>query len=780
MEQLPPRSRGGRRAAPGGGLQLSNRGVCDDRKVSVVGRGSRRLEGRDKVAGATRYTADFELPGMLYVQLVLSHLPAARIKGIDTAAAAAAPGVVRVFTGADLESGASGPDKPLAVDRVFYGGQAVAAVVAESEAAAADAAALVYADLEPIQAVTDAESAMKQGAPTVLDTVDETSEEDAAVHGAATASESEPAQRPPNVTAVASFTRGDVRAGMASADVVIKQTYRLAGVHHSPLEPHVAIVRPEPDGGLTIWAPTQGPFALRDDLSKALGMPAFKIRVVPMPVGGGFGGKVSLLEGLLVLLAQKTGRPVRLNLTRQQDFVVGHPAPAAVFDIELGAKRDGKLVALRARYHFDNGATSGWHAGITGSFLAGTYQIPNFEIIGYEVSTNKTPVDAYRGPGGPQAYFALESALDELALELNIDPIEVRLRNASKEGDPAADGNPWPRIAMVEVLEEARRHPLYTAPTGAGEGVGVAIGSWGGARTPAAAGCRVEPDGTLSVLIGTPDISGATTGLAMIAADAFGVSLDKVRIETGETGIAPHGPIAAGSQTTYSIGGAVHEAAQEARRQLFEIATDELEAAPEDLEIVDGRVAVRGVPDRFVEITRLVAMSTEFMGRYKPIHATGRSAVRGASPQFTVQIARVRTDPETGAFQLIGFAAIQDVGRAINPPEVEGQIHGGAAQSLGRALGEQLAYDSEGQLRSGSFLDYELPTADQLPDIDVRLVEVPSPMGPLGAKGVGEPPAIPAPAALANALARATGNRVRGVPIDRSALIQQPAGARAG
>ncbi|TMC99979.1 MAG: xanthine dehydrogenase family protein [Chloroflexi bacterium] len=748
--------------------------------MSVVGRGQRRLEGADKVAGVTRYTADLEIAGLLHVQVVLSPLPAARIKSIDTAAAAAAPGVVGVFTGADLASTANGPDKPLAVDRVFFGGQAVAAVVAVSETAATDAAALVDVDLEAIPAVTNAEVAMREGAPQVLETVAETSEEDAAVHGAATASESEPTERPPNVTAVASFKRGNVAKALAGADVVIKQTYRLAGVHHSPLEPHVAIARPEADGGVTIWAPTQGPFALREDVAKVLGVPAYKVRVIPMPVGGGFGGKVILLEVLLSMLALRVGRPVRLALTRQQEFVVGHPAPGAVFDLELGAKRDGKLVALRVRYHYDNGATSGWHAGITGSFLGGTYQIANFELTGFEVATNKTPVDAYRGPGAPQAYFALESAIDELALQLDIDPIELRLRNASKEGDPSADRSPWPRIAMIECLEAARRHPLYTAPVGAGEGVGVALGSWGGARTPAAAGCRVEPDGTLSIVIGTPDVSGATTGLAMIAAEAFGVSTDKVRIQTGETDTAPHGPIAAGSQTTYSIGGAVQEAALEARRQLLEIATDELEAAPEDLEISDGRVSVRGVPDRFVEITRLVAISTEFMGRHKPIHASGRSAVLSASPQFTVQIARVRTDPETGAFQLTGYAAIQDVGKAINPPEVEGQIHGGAAQALGRALGEQLAFDSDGQLRTGSFLDYELPTADQLPDIDVSLIEIPSPVGPLGAKGVGEPPAIPGPAALANALARATGTRVREVPVDRSALVKERTGARSG
>ena len=294
----------------------------------------------------------------------------------------------------------------------------------------------------------------------------------------------------------------------------------------------------------------------------------------------------------------------------------------------------------------------------------------------------------------------------------------------------------------------------------------MAAGSWGGARTPSAAGCRVEPDGTLSVQIGTPDVSGATTGLAMIAADAFGYPVEKVRIETGETGSAPYGAVAAGSQTTYSLGGAVHEAAVEARRQLLEIATEELEAAPEDLELIDGRVAVRGVPERFVEITQLVTLSTEFMGKYRPVHASGRSAVKVASPQFTVHIARVKTDPETGAFE-----AIQDVGRAINPPEIDGQIHGGATQSVGRALGEQLVYDADGQLRTGSLLDYDLPTVDQMPVIDVRLIEVPSPVGPLGAKGVGEPPAIPGAAAVANAVSRATGVRIRELPIDRSLLV---------
>jgi CO/xanthine dehydrogenase Mo-binding subunit len=741
--------------------------------VSTRTRGKRRQEGRGKVDGSTRFTADLELPGLLHVQLVLSHQPSARIRAIDVTAASAAPGVVAVVTGPDLlEVEASGPDKPLAIGRVFYAGQPVVAVIAESEAAAADAAALVEVDYEPLPVVANPEQGMRSDAPVVLDAVADGSENDASMHGAATDSESEPEERPRNVSSVAGYKRGDAEAGLAAADVVIKQTYRIAGVHHGFIEPHVSVVRPEPGGGFTIWAPTQGPFAVRDEIVKLLDLAPHEVRVISMPVGGGFGGKVMLLEALLVLLARKVRRPLRLSLTRQQEFQMGRPAPAARFDIELGAKRDGTLTALRARYEYDNGATGGWHAGITGSFLGGTYRVPNFDLRGYEVATNKTPTDAYRAPGGPQAYFALESAMDELAIELGMDPIELRLHNASREGDPTADEQPWPRIAMVECLEAAQRHPVYTAPVGPGEGVGVALASWGGARSPGAAGCRVEPDGTVSILIGSPDISGASTGLAMIAAEAFGVPAENVRVVIGDTSYAPQGPMAAGSQVTYSLGGAVYEAALEARRQLLEIATEALEAAPEDLDIVDGRVTVKGVPDRFVEITKLVAMSTEFMGRHRPISATGRSAVQSASPAFTVHIARVRTDPETGAYQLTGYAAIQDVGRAINPPEAQGQVHGGAVQSLGRALGEALVYDADGQLRSGSFLDYELPTADQVPLIDVELIEVPSPVGPLGAKGVGEPPAIPGPGALTNALARATGIRVRSVPVDRSLLVK--------
>ena len=733
----------------------------------------RRQEGGEKVTGQTRFTADLELPGLLHVHLVVSHSASARIRAIDTRAALSVPGVVDVVKAADLGLlNNPGPDLPLAADRVFYAGQPVVAVVAESEAAAEDAAAVVDVEYDETPVVVEPSLAIRPDAAQVLAEDEAASEEDASIHGASAAADEAPTDRPPNVSGVAHLTRGDIDAALKSADVVISATYEIARAHQSFMEPHVSVVRPEPDGGLTIWSSTQGPFVVRDDIAQLTGLPTRKVRVMPMPVGGGFGGKIELLEPLLALLALRLRRPVRLVLTRSHEFVVGRPAPSAHFELELGARRDGTLVALRGRFRYDNGASAGWHGGLTAGFLAGTYRIPNFDLQGLEVATNKTPVDAYRAPGATQAFFALESAMDELALALNIDPIELRLLNVSREGDPTPDGNQWPRVGSVEVLEAVKTHPLYAAPIGDHEAVGVALGSWGGARTPSAAGCRVEPDGTVAITVGSPDISGTATGLALIAAEAFGVTADKVRVETADTANAPFSATSSGSQVTYSVGGAVYEAAQEARRQLLEIATEELEAAAEDLDIVDGRVAVKGAPNRSVEITRLVQVSREFMGRHKPIEAVGRSAVQVASPMFTVQIARVKVDPDTGAYQLTGYAAIQDVGHAINPPEVEGQIHGGAVQALGRALGEELVYDGDGQLRSGSFLDYELPAADQIPNIDVRLIEVPSPVGPLGAKGVGEPPAIPGTAALANAVSRAAGVRVRNAPIDRSLLVR--------
>ena len=730
----------------------------------VVGSAQRRLEGRAKVTGSQRFTADLELPGLLHARLVLSPHASARISGYDLAAARAVPGVVAVVTGADLPRlDMSGADLPLARDRVFFAGQPVLAVVAESPAAAADGAAAAGVDYEVLPAAVDVFDAIVEGAPRVLDER-EAAVDDAGAHGTAVAS-TVSEDRHHNITSQVDFKRGDAEGALAGSAHVVRGRWVSPAVHQGFLEPHVSIARPEPDGGLTIWTSTQGQFLTRKETAAALQVPLSRVRIVPMAVGGGFGGKICLLEPLAGHLALITGRPVGCELTRNEEFLMGRGAPGCTVDVELGADAEGRLTGLKARAWFDNGAGQGGLGGLAGLMLCGVYRLPAYDYQGFDVATSKTPVGAYRAPGAPQAFFALESALDELARALGMDPIELRLRNASREGDPRPDGAAWPRIGLVECLEAARAHPLYSRPAEPGEGVGVACGAWGGGREPAAAACRVEPDGTLALHVGYSDISGTDTTMAMIAAEAFGVSVDRVRVETGDSAAAPYAGMAGGSKTVYTVGPAVQRAAAEARRQVLEIAAEELEASVEDLVVEDGEVSVAGVPGKRVSVGHLAGLAAQFGGRYPPVLGQGRAAITEQSPMFTVHVCRVRADRETGEWRIASYLAVQDVGRALNPPEVIGQVHGGNLQALGRALGEQMAYDAQGTLRTASFLDYELPTIDQAPPVEVELLEIPSPHGPYGAKGVGEPPAVPGPAAVANAVAAATGWRAHSLPL---------------
>ena len=739
--------------------------------MEVLGKGERRLEGRSKVVGSARFTADRRLERLTHAALVLSHHAAARITSIDRSAAEEIPGVLAIVTGEDLtETSGTGPDLPLARERVFFSGQPVAAVVAETPQAAADAASLIFVDYDPLAAVTDPFEAMREGAPDVLPGAAGEAE-DAGAHGTAGGGESG-GERAPNVTAQVRFRRGDPAAALAACPHVVRRRYHLPAVHQGFLEPHVAMAAWDDDDRVTVWTPTQGQFLARRSIARTLGLRESDVTVEPMTVGGGFGGKVTLLEPLLTMLSKRVRRPVRLELTRTEEFLMGRGAPGCTIDLELGADDRGILRALKGAVVFDGGAGPAGLGNLCASLLAGSYRIADFDVLARDVATNKTPVAAYRAPGAPQAYFALESAVDELAERLGQDPIDLRLRNAVREGDPKADGTPWPKIGFVECLEEARRHPLYTAPLAAGEGVGVAAGSWGGGREPAAAGCQVDSDGTLTVLVGHQDISGTDTTMAMIAAETFGVPLERVRIEKGGSRTDPYAGMAGGSKITYTVGPAVAKAAADARQQLLEIAAEELEAAVEDLEIRDGHVQVKGVPARSRQIGALAQLGAQFGGKYPPVHGHGRNVVVAQSPMFTVHVCRVAVDRDTGDYRMTGYAAIQDVGRALNPPEVEGQIHGGVLQGVARGLGEELRYDTEGQLRTASFVDYGLPSIDQVPMIDVDLVEVPSPVGPFGAKGVGEPPAVPGPAALANAIARAAGVRPTTLPIDPSLLVR--------
>jgi CO/xanthine dehydrogenase Mo-binding subunit len=748
--------------------------------MSVIGQSVPRLDGPEKVTGLTRYAADVRLPGLLHARLVVSPHPHARIVRIDAGAARARPGVVRVFTGRDLPltkpDPASRNRAPLAIDEALFNGHPVAAVVAETEAVAEDAAALVQVEWEPLPAVTDPLVAMRPEAPRVGSRHGD-SEEELSMHGAEAGGGTGDEPKAPNVPTTVHFHRGDVERGLREADAVVERTYTTSMLHQGYLEPRAAVARADPLGQVTVWSSTQALFFTRLEVAAALGLPEHRVRVVAMPLGGGFGGKFVLLEPLAAALAVALRRPVSVVMTRHEEFLATTPAPASRFEVTLGARRDGTLTALRARVIFDAGAFSGAPLGIAALLLGGYYRCPNLDIRGWEVLTHKPGSGAYRAPGAPQATFAIESAMDELARRLGVDPLELRLRNAVEEGDPTPTGKPWPRIGLRECLEALRdRRATLTPPPADGDGTrrgwGVAAGGWMGGVEPASAVCRVNGDGSLTVVLGTVDMSGTNTGLAQIAAEAFGTSVEGVQIVNGDSDAAPYAGASGGSKITYTVGTAVKAAAEDARRQVLAIAASELEASVHDLEIADGHVQVRGVPDRRVAIGRLARLATEFGGRYEPILGRGASAITLRAPGFAAHLAEVAVDPATGRVRVVRQIVAQDVGRALNPAAIEGQVRGAVAQGVGWALLERMAYDEEGHLQSGTLMDYALPQVDQVPEVDVVLVEVPAPAGPYGARGVGEPPVIAAPAAIANAVADATGARFTALPITGEAVVR--------
>ncbi|GCE49437.1 CO/xanthine dehydrogenase Mo-binding subunit [Thermosporothrix hazakensis] len=751
----------------------------------AVGRSTNRLDGLEKVTGRTRYAGDITAYGMLHVRLVLSPYAHARIVSIDTAAAEAIPGVVAVFTAKTLEMAGAGTSSrsqsPLALDEACWCGHPVAVVVAESEAAAEDGAAAVEVDYDPLPVVVDPEAALLPDAPLARSrSEDEVSEiagggAHAAVsdEGAEEEEEEEPLSQ--NVSDKAHIKKGDIEVGLREADVVVERTYRTHPVHQSYLEPQSITVVPGPSG-LQVWASAQGLYETRSSIAKAINLPERQIHVESVPIGGAFGGKFGLLEPLAGAVAYKLRRPVRLVYTRQEDLLAGNPAPQAVFKLKLGAKRDGTLVALQAKVIFDAGVFPGAAASFGGMILANTYNCPNVDIRAYEVLTNKVSTGAYRAPNAPQSTFALESTVDALCNELGVDKLEFRRKNALREGDMSGFRQRLPRIGLVECIERIQQHPLWqqreqqktVVPDelkGWKVGIGVAVGGWPGGTESAAAACRLEKDGTFTVVLGTVDLTGSDTSMALIAAEGLGLSVASVNVAHDGTDTMPYSGGTGGSKTIYSMGPAVLKAAQDARRQVLEIAADMLEAAVDDLEIEDGKVVVRGVPSKNVSLEQIANSSMNFGAPYAPVYGNGRSAIANASPMYTAHLVKVAVDPETGKVRVLDYVAAQDVGYAINPAEVEGQMCGGITQGLGWALFEGMEYDENGQLLTPTLMDYALPHSQDVPNITPLLVEVPSGRGPFGAKGVGEPPVVPVAAAVANAIYDAVGARLEQIPM---------------
>ena len=743
----------------------------EKKEFKYIGKPRPIIDGLEKVTGYAKYTADFSVPNMLYIRPVLAQMANATITAVDKEDAAAVPGVVAVLTADDLPTKDnlinSRNNAVLAKGRTLWVGQPVAVIVAETETAAADAAELLFVDYEPQDdVVTTVMEAIKPNAPKVWPNGFPTADDDmSSLHGNTELGEAaDDSDDINNLQSKNNFERGDVEAGFAESDVVVEKRYRISGVHQGYMEPHAVVVDPDPLGrSLTIYTATQGMFGVRNDVANQLGLPQHSVVVKPLAFGGGFGAKYGIYEPLVAAVAVTVNQPVKLSLSRSEDFLSSTPAPEIVIDLKTGAKSDGSVTALQASVYTNNAVFSFNHGGMVAGVIGGTYKWQHVKIDTYEVNTFTNPVGAYRAPGAPQAAFAVEGNIDEMAAQLAQDLLEFRYQNAVEDNDFTGTGQQWSTtVGMKQVLDQARNHPLWKDRQ-VGEGVGLAVGGWPNFMGNADVTCRVDTDGRVRLETGIVDISGTKSALVLIAAEALGVDPGTIEIAQGDT-TGAYGPGSGGSQVTYTMAGAIDEAAADAKRQLLEIAADEFEAAYEDLEIVEGEARVKGVPDKTIKIGELAGKGRSARN-VMPIMGRGQSSPEKAGPGFVVHMIKVAVDKETAEIKPIKYVAIQDVGLAINPMLVEGQMQGGAIQGLGIGLYERFLFSEDGQLLTGTFMDYCLPRMDNTPEVEAIIVENPNPLGLHGARGMAEPPLTAGPAALVSAIRDATGVSLTETPV---------------
>ncbi|MBV9579996.1 MAG: xanthine dehydrogenase family protein, partial [Chloroflexi bacterium] len=696
------------------------------RDVRGIGVSVPRMDAPEKVTGRTRYVADVQIPNLLHGRLLRSPHAHARITRIDVSRARALPGVRAVLTAADVPELKPGPKTRahalMAIDRVVFAGQPVAAVAADDLGIADEALDLIEVEYEVLPVAADPLVSMQSSAPRVSDMGTQADTSEAQAHSGIAVSGTQTTTRAPNIAQEGRLTRGDVPGDMAKADLVVENTFRVPMVHQGYLEPHSAIADVDPHGRITIWSSTQGSFACRAEVADVLEIPESRIKVIPMECGGGFGGKIrALVEPIAVLLSRAAHRPVSLIMTRREELLAGMPAPAVIIRLKTGVKSDGTPLALEAETVLESGAFSGALLTMSAVFLASVYQWPAFDVRGFEVLTHKPSVAAYRAPLAPQTAFAIDSQMDNIARKLGLDPAEYKARYLQHGGDLMANDQPWAVNGADECLRLLSEHPLWrdrdawrasSGKNGAGlRGTGLAVGGWVPNIQPTSATVQLDSDGGVTVVTGSVDIAGTNMGLAMIAAEAYGVDIERVRIVTADTDSAPLSGISAGSKTTYTMGASVRDAAADARRQTFDIAARELEVSVDDLDMAEDAVIVRGVPDRSIKLATIGKRSNTFASKIPPVLGVSSNAFSVQAPAFAAELARIEIDPDTGEVTLLDFVVAQDVGKAINPLGVEGQMQGGAVQSLGFALSEGLLYDDQARLTNPSLLDYRKLTA---------------------------------------------------------------------
>lgn len=747
--------------------------------LRVVGRPLPRMDAPGKVTGTAVYAADFALPGMLVGRVVRSREPHARLLRVDTSRAAAMPGVRAVVTAADAPDvrygGALKDETVFARDRVRYAGQPVAAVAATTPEAADAAAAAITIEYEPLPAVLDLAAALAPGAPLV--------HPDWRTYTAIPI-----LHRDGNVANRARIVVGDVERGWAEADRIFTHRFTTAMVHQGYTEPRAAVASWDAAGQLTVWSNTQLPFEVQNTLAEILAMPPGRIRVIVPGIGGGFGGKLRVgVEHIAALLARRSGRPVKVVTTSEEELTAAYPRQGTVVELKTGVTRDGRLTAKEGRIWFDTGAFAGSGPGVASVatlVLAGPYRIPNLLLEGYAVYTNKTNCGSFRAPSGPQANFAVESQMDIIADALGIDPLELRLRNIVREGDEGPTGQVLTAVGLEECLLRAaeaigwkERRP---AP---GRGKGLACGWWTTTGGSSGVYVKINPDGTVALNTGAAEIgTAALTGAAQVLAEELGVGLADISVVSADTFATPFDFGAQGSRTAFAVGNACRAAAAALRRQIFAQASAQLGVPAETLALRDAHVVGDGVRVSLAELARqsqavgggLIAHGT-FVAPptpHDPKRVQAHVYPAFHSPSFHAHAVDLSVDDETGEVTIHRYVVAQDVGFAMNPTYIEGQIEGGVAQGLGQALSEEIVY-AAGRVLNANLTDYKMPTALDVPRVQAILVQRPSLVGPYGAKGVGEPPNIEPPAAVANAVAAATGCRITALPITAERIALQ-------
>ena len=740
-------------------------------KYSVVGKRVPRVDALSKVTGSAIYSGDISLPGMLHAKIARSPYAHALIKRIDISKALALDGVKAVITADDIPGYKNRSplllvEMPhLAQDKVTYESQPVAVVAAISKDIAEKAVGLIKVEYEELPPVLDVLESMKPDTPPIYPNL---------YTNFISRPPTDVNARPSNIAYHMSVGRGDLDAGFKEADFVLENTFQTQPVHHGYLEPFAAVAKANVDGSkVTVWTQTQGVFSARGMIAEFLGLPATHVNMVPVEIGGAFGGKSFLpLAPLCALLAIKTRQPVRMEMSREEVLKDARPAPGSVSTIKMGVTRQGKITAVSARFIYDAGGFPEMsHTMFVRGNTFGQYKVPNINIEALDVLTNKIPVTYYRAPSTPQSHFAIESQMDLAAKELGMDPIQFRLLNTAVEGDTAPSGEILPKVGYKETLEKMADY-LKTKGSikGANRGRGIASGFWHGAAGSWGAYVNVNIDGTVTLVIGVTDVSGSRTSVAQIVAEEFGLPMESVSVVVGDTDTAPWASPSVGSQTIYSLSHAVYRACQDAKEQLKRLAASRLGVDISVIEFAGGHAVAKGDPQKSIPLTALARSSLGFRGE-GPVVGRGSIAGLPPAPSIAVHAVDVEVDKETGKVRILSYAVAQDIGLAINPLSVEGQMQGAVSQGIGWALMEGYVFD-QGKVQNSSFLDYRLPTAADIPMIDTILVEVNSTTGIYGLRHVGEPPIVGTLAALANAIHNATGVRFKSLPMTPEAILK--------